>query len=1100
MRKLICMIFCMVFLMAFISAAEWDNDLDYENNDMKVIITNWLGLGEKLGEATLSSHESVNEIRHVIRGEDRVVMWYEFDFTDGYENGLGEVEIINMRTGTKINRDYEFVVATYKEVEKPIYETNCVVNKTGSFCHADIKEYIKVQEIDEWNTLSDKNIPKGKATIGIRMDVKKGDYLDGIWNIAGKKVKKHATWTEALNQGLKVFYQLNETAGTNSVEATNSMGGGVEGYMNLTFANTEDSDWITGLFGKSMLIDASDTEVGTSAQNIGITGATNRTVCAWINGSDNGANNGAVSWGGGANNQEFTLYVSGANNYIGIEGYNNGHTSAAGTWTGTDHDRWQFVCGVMNSTSISIYKNATLIYSVTPGTAFNTADSAIEIGHSSQSASWSLDAAIDEIGIWNRSLSDAELVQLYNDKTGMTYENEFNGLAVQLNEPIDYYNSTTSTVTFNCSSSDESAIQNMSLYINGSRVLNGTSGAATFGLEYIPTLAEGKYNWTCSATDDSSAVLFATNRTVTIDSTAPTVNIVVPSGDVSDDYVRSNNKNISINFTAIDAVIGLDTCWYYNNSDNVTLTCGTNASFTLPYGTYTHYAYANDSLNQVGEDSITVTYSYKGLENSITFDDNVTTGQSTTFTLNMSSDGSESVTAEFFYNGTNYASTKTGTDSEMEFSRVDDFGAGYIGTNSFYWQITHGSDKFNSTINNQSVNTLNITACASGNRMFNLTLYDENTQTLLGAVTEVNVDIDITSLEGTLIEEYSNNFTTVNPIYICIDANLSETTPLRVDAVFQYNASTRIVEFYHIQNFSMYNYSIPQHIGLFDLDAATAQEFKITYKDENFLPVEDALIKVQRKYIDEGVFKTVELPKTDSDGQTLANLVLGDQIYTFIVVKEGEVLGTFENVLAFCSNIATGDCEINLNSFSSSSGTGDWTSTDDITFTLTYNKDTRVVESVFDVTSGATSTVVLNVTLFDNFGNRTLCSDTLTSSSGTLSCTIPSTFGNATAIASLYKLGSHYDLGSLWISLWEDASVIYGTSYITLALLSFLTIVGIGLSGSAALTVFFVVIGGIINVILALTTQSGFVGAGSSFLWLVVALLALLWKANRRRA
>jgi len=107
--------FMLIMSLGAVSAMEWDNVADYKNEDMTVEITNWLGLGAKIGEATLTSHKTATEVRKVIAGKDRVVMFYEFNFTDIYSKGLGIVTFTDMKKSKSIDRDYSFAVATYKE-------------------------------------------------------------------------------------------------------------------------------------------------------------------------------------------------------------------------------------------------------------------------------------------------------------------------------------------------------------------------------------------------------------------------------------------------------------------------------------------------------------------------------------------------------------------------------------------------------------------------------------------------------------------------------------------------------------------------------------------------------------------------------------------------------------------------------------------------------------------------------------------------------------------------------------------------------------------------------------------------------------------------
>ena len=126
MRKIFLLVFCMILLIGNVSALNWDNSVDYENNNMTVIITNWFGVGEKLGEATLTSHKTPTEIKDVLSGENRAVMYYEFNEWETYTNGLGEVIFKDMKKGgEEIEKDYYFAKAVYEETIYPHYKTEC---------------------------------------------------------------------------------------------------------------------------------------------------------------------------------------------------------------------------------------------------------------------------------------------------------------------------------------------------------------------------------------------------------------------------------------------------------------------------------------------------------------------------------------------------------------------------------------------------------------------------------------------------------------------------------------------------------------------------------------------------------------------------------------------------------------------------------------------------------------------------------------------------------------------------------------------------------------------------------------------------------------
>ena len=180
-------------IIPIVSSADWDNTLTYTDSDMKVSLENWLGLGKVLGTAELKSHSSVTEIKQVGLG-NQVVMYYDFDFKELYYNGLGEVSFTDMRTGKEVEKDYRYVYWGNEIRQRPIYE-NQYCNKNGTAYACGVIENGKEDYTFEgWLSYSSKDIPLGKVRLGIEVDCKEGDYIDGVWEIGGQKIIKHAIW------------------------------------------------------------------------------------------------------------------------------------------------------------------------------------------------------------------------------------------------------------------------------------------------------------------------------------------------------------------------------------------------------------------------------------------------------------------------------------------------------------------------------------------------------------------------------------------------------------------------------------------------------------------------------------------------------------------------------------------------------------------------------------------------------------------------------------------------------------------------------------------------------------------------------------------
>ncbi len=132
MKKLfLSTIICMVLLIGTISAFEFDNRLTYSNNDLKISLDNWFGLGKNLGVAELKSHPEVNYVKQVGAGS-QVVMWYEFDFPERYVDGLGDVIFTKVKTGQVVQREWGYVYLVEEEYQKPIYSCEDILNKNGT--------------------------------------------------------------------------------------------------------------------------------------------------------------------------------------------------------------------------------------------------------------------------------------------------------------------------------------------------------------------------------------------------------------------------------------------------------------------------------------------------------------------------------------------------------------------------------------------------------------------------------------------------------------------------------------------------------------------------------------------------------------------------------------------------------------------------------------------------------------------------------------------------------------------------------------------------------------------------------------------------------
>lgn len=627
---------------------------------------------------------------------------------------------------------------------------------------------------------------------------------------------------------------------------------------------------------------------------------------------------------------------------------------------------------------------------------------------------------LDEIAFWNRSISFAEVTQLYNSGQGLSLLG--GNVLIVLNSPsglvLSPYNA-----TFNASLSVSTAfnLTNASLYLyNSSNALINNSNVSLSGI--------------------SNTSIF---------------NLLLPSGFYTWNVFgcRANATDHACNFAGIG---------------NATLNV---SSF---------------------------------IENSQTFNSPVYETTTETFYLNISFDSSlySVAGANLTYNGTIYGGSASTSGNNAIISRAITIPSVSSQQNkSFFWTITlqnaTSSLVFNSLTKTQVVNKIDIDNCAVNTiQILNYSFYDENTRTFLN-VTNASA-MNITSsiyvkltgdLTGSVFSYYANSSTT-NPLRVCIANSLVNGTPYRLDSDVQFTAKDHVTEYHIVESVTINNTNIPIQYNLYDLLITHSTEFLITFKDSNLIAVPGALVEITRQYLDIGQFLPVEISRTDFDGRTIGHFVLNDQVYTINVRKNGNLLATYSNVRVYCSST---DCRLNLNQPSTSINPSAFLNYLNVSFITNYTEPTRTYNFVFSTTDGQAKTFNLTIFLADNYGNNTLCSNSVTSFSGTLSCVIPSTI-NGTAIAKVNVNGlqlytEHFYIDSLQSSGLNPIRYIF-------AFILVITLPLIALASPSIALIFFVV-GMIFASLLAFIDLGGLFGSGSAIIWFVIAIGILIWKINK---
>jgi len=666
------------------------------------------------------------------------------------------------------------------------------------------------------------------------------------------------------------------------------------------------------------------------------------------------------------------------------------------------------------------------------------------------------------------------------DGSWTTLWTKLNVEPAEINETI--LNNSYSAIRLRCTGSDPCYFSEMTIFgeINNSEVL------------FYNDITDNLF-WNVEACYDDGNCYFAENNdTLLTNKDLPSIIITSP---IISYNILSNGQSIDLNVTSITNGT-LDICKYEYNNINSTINCNVNTTFNYIANINNLTYCVNDTLgNEICDIREWVV---KILEINQSYNNETTEGNLEDYLATIILSPGYSVdSAILVYDGSNNIGQSFSSGDNI-ILRKTDFSVPNVATNqnlSFYWSLVLSDlTIINLTTQNQTVYSLGLDNCSSfTNELLNFTVVDEEQQTILpNATIEIAVNI-YDSSQTNLILNHSNKYVGVNPLAICMNINLSNSSVYSMDVIVRYEDTENANEYYNIVNSTLNNESETQNIILYDLNLTDSTDFQLTFTGSDFLPVENALVYVERQYIGEDKFKTVELPKTDYNGETVLHLVRNKLIYNIIITKDGVVLGNFENLVAFCDDFTIGDCNIELNAFDSVEKVFSYD--DDLGITYTnpeYNGTENTISFNFLTTDGTTKLVNLSVSRNDIFSNRSICNSSLISSGGTLTCSIDPNIDESTLKTEIYVSNVLTVVDSVDL----DSSNYGDGGY----LIIFVMAISLVLMFSGSKTGVLISLGLTFVGSLGLNLMNGdLYGVGVSGIWLIVIILLGIYKLNKDR-
>ncbi len=1013
MKKIMFGMLILLLLVGTVSAFEFDNVLKYKEKDMVVTIDNAFGLGAEIGNATLASHKTVNEFRNVIRGENRRVMYYDFDFKDIYENGLGEVIFTDVDTGKRINKDYHFERAIYKTKLTPIERKNCYAkilknNSIENVCTKEIIGYSESQVIDRWERLENNDIRKGIQRIALVTDVLPGDKIDGVWTIAGKKIKKHSVWVSSLNAGLMVYYTFDDVVSDADL-AQDSVG-----HYDANASVVGATNGTAGIINESYTYDGNDDFLNFS-NAVALRVAENATFQCWIN-ADSGRTtaDSAIMTRGIASPRDFVFWLGAGDSNPGnkIEFWHAGNGDTLTTDPGDiGNETWYHAVAVVNSTGTTLYVNGTIVDTTTHSINLGTTTDDNAFGVRDLGSGGGKDnfwqGEIDECGYWNRTLTSSEVTDLYNGGVGIQYIKNPPATipTVTLISPADNLITSNPSPIFNISAvaSPGNNLINISLFINSTIIYlrnatNAVTGSTNDTLFNL-TLPDGVYLWSGDACDDGVGVDcgVTVNRTLTIDTLLPNVTLIGPTGDQG---TFSSGINLTLNWTVVE--INQDTCWIDYESINTTVACGLNeTNLTVSDSSLTTVRfYANDSaLNEAFD---TISWSYSFIENSATFNANVSETSSQFFEVNLSTTSTVlSISSFMNYDSERFTSVSSCSSGECIVNNTIDtllVSTGESELKNLFWEVSifNGTDSINvnTSTRQQNVSRVHLETCDGEFivQTLNFSAHDEQN---LSRINPYKFDATFDQWLGSGDVKRNTTFTnsSLAEKLLCLFPVASTHF---IDAQIKYDEIDNQTAAYTARNYFFQNDSInnvSEDIFLYLLQSSASTSFILNVQDDNLLPLENFLVVTERFYPGENIFRIVQIGKTSTNGKTIGFFETEIVDYRFIIKNLGITrLTTIQQkivgeVAPFTITFTIGD--------DLGKPWADLDPLEELTFTLSFNKSSNITTYTWVDTSGnfELGTLIVEQQNFSFSTNSVLCNLNSSQSSATLACDVS---GNGT--------------------------------------------------------------------------------------------------------
>lgn len=270
--------------------------------------------------------------------------------------------------------------------------------------------------------------------------------------------------------------------------------------------------------------------------------------------------------------------------------------------------------------------------------------------------------------------------------------------------------------------------------------------------------------------------------------------------------------------------------------------------------------------------------------------------------------------------------------------------------------------------------SINITNCSSGNISITLNIFNEEipTNQLIS-----NLEIFFDYWSSPL---YKNNksftFNGSNKYNFC---HVPSDYKIYSDIYIKYSVTGGFTHRYYMLNQSLTNITLNVSIYNFDTTTGISDLRGIARYETTYSYYPNIIAKMQRRYVGEGIWRTVQMDKSDDFGAVHFKIKEDTTDYKFIFVDENNNIIKTTNSVKFSCDTALCEVTFLLNPFVTIAGAAT-----ELTVNVSFNNATGIITVIFNDPTGNTQNIRTVVTKRD----LTLCDVIQSGSSGTYTCDI----------------------------------------------------------------------------------------------------------------